>query len=308
MDPAIKAMLLAELRGGRKPRDPKEAAREAAANARREMLKRGLVNAEGRGDTAKAAKYRNAIVPPLPDEQFPSGPPSQLGSNGQGLSVDSLESAITFIGRNARTTGEEPFELRQASAVAQREALVEWAEANGMKLDPSVWEGKATIGGYEHDIWEHYGEMWKVTRPDRFGWTVLSGTDGNPKIAEATPLEYLERWQNANRVLGDSAKLRGVSVTEEGVQVVISQPYIEGPYPSIPEVRAEMGKRGFQLVKFSIGSESETTFYDDDSRAAAFDASSDNFIVAGGTPIPVDVIVIRVGDELPRQLLAIINR
>ena len=26
-----------------------------------------------------------------------------------------------------------------------------------------------------------------------------------PHLAEATPLEYLERWQNANRLLGDNA-------------------------------------------------------------------------------------------------------
>lgn len=37
--------------------------------------------------------------------------------------------------------------------------------------------------------------MWKVTRPDRFGWAVLPGADGSPEIADATPLEYLERWQ-----------------------------------------------------------------------------------------------------------------
>jgi hypothetical protein len=72
------------------------------------------------------------------------------------------------------------------------------------------------IGGSEHDIWEMDGEVWKVTRPDRFGWTVLPGEEGVPQIAEATPLEYLERWLNANRLLGDNAKLRGVSETDEG--------------------------------------------------------------------------------------------
>lgn len=176
-----------------------------------------------------------------------------------------------------------------------------------MKLDPSTWKGKAVIGGSEHDIWEQDSEMWKVTRPDRFGWTVLPGAGGSPEIAEATPLEYLVRWQSANRVLGDSARLRGISVTDEGVQVIVSQPYIEGHYPSMPEVRAEMTKRGFKAVPLSIGSESETTFYDDASRTAAFDASSDNFIVADGTPVPVDVIVIRVSDGLRTQLLRLIG-
>lgn len=62
MQPDIKAKLLEELRGGPKPRDPEEAAREAAAEVRREMLGRGLADAEMRGDSAKAAKYRKAIA------------------------------------------------------------------------------------------------------------------------------------------------------------------------------------------------------------------------------------------------------
>lgn len=95
--------------------------------------------------------------------------------NGLRLSPSPLESAIDDIGRDARTTGEESFELRRAAAIAQREALARWAEANGLNVDPSLWEGSATIGGSEHDIWEQDGEMWKVTRPDRFGWTVLPG-------------------------------------------------------------------------------------------------------------------------------------
>ncbi len=61
MDPAIKAKLLKELRSGPKPRDPEEAAREAAAEVRREMLSRGLADAEIRGDGSMAEKYRKAI-------------------------------------------------------------------------------------------------------------------------------------------------------------------------------------------------------------------------------------------------------
>ena len=28
-----------------------------------------------------------------------------------------------------------------------------------MKLNPSMWEGRATIGGSEHDIWEQDGDL-----------------------------------------------------------------------------------------------------------------------------------------------------
>lgn len=62
MDPDLKAQLLAELRGGPKAIDPKQAARDAAAMARREMLSRGLANAEDRGDEKLARKYRKAFA------------------------------------------------------------------------------------------------------------------------------------------------------------------------------------------------------------------------------------------------------
>ncbi len=67
MDPAIKAKLLAELRGGPKPTDPREAARKAAADTRRTMLQRGLTDTLNRGDQAKAGKYRKALAD-LPED------------------------------------------------------------------------------------------------------------------------------------------------------------------------------------------------------------------------------------------------
>ncbi len=52
-----------------------------------------------------------------------------------------------------------------------------------------MWAGKSVIGVSEHDIWAEGEEHWKITRPNSFGWTVLPGGDGMPKIAEATLLE-----------------------------------------------------------------------------------------------------------------------
>lgn len=62
MDPALKAKLLEELRSGPKPTDPREAAREAAAQVRREMLNRGLTEALGNGNAARVEKYREALA------------------------------------------------------------------------------------------------------------------------------------------------------------------------------------------------------------------------------------------------------
>jgi|GEM_PF-5186997 len=62
MDPELKKKLIRELRNGPKPLSPEEAAREAAANARRIALTRGLEEAEKRGETARADKYRKALA------------------------------------------------------------------------------------------------------------------------------------------------------------------------------------------------------------------------------------------------------
>ena len=62
MDPELKAKLLAELKRGRKQaRDPKEAAKQAAIEVRREMLNRGLSDAERTRDFGGAEKYRKAL-------------------------------------------------------------------------------------------------------------------------------------------------------------------------------------------------------------------------------------------------------
>lgn len=175
-----------------------------------------------------------------------------------------------------------------------------------MILNPADWENRATIGGSEHDIWEEPGEIWKATRPDHFGWTVLPGFGGLPEISEATPLEYLERWLHANRMLGDRVILRGVAVTDPGVQVVVSQPFIAGPYPEKSQIDRELHARDFlSIPDFSIGSETDSTFYHPESGWAIFDAASDNFILSNGTPIPVDVILLKLSASLKRQLLGL---
>ncbi|MES2983502.1 MAG: hypothetical protein V4727_14410 [Verrucomicrobiota bacterium] len=227
---------------------------------------------------------------------------------GEGLPQSPFESAIDELRRNARTTGEESFELRQQAAIQQRAALLLWAEKSNLKSDPCLWQGRSTLGGSEHRIWGEDNEMWKVTHGDRLGWTVLPGDNGMPYVSEATPLEYLERWQNSNEVLGDFAKLRGVAESIEGIHVVVSHPFINGDYPSPQEVEHEMAKRGFlKIPNFSIGSEQETSYYNDDIGFGVFDASSDNFIMSENTPIPIDVIPIRVSNLLRSQLLRLIQ-
>ena len=62
------------------------------------------------------------------------------------------------------------------------------------------------------------------------------------------------------------------------------------------------------VPKFFIGSESDSSFYNEEKRIGIFDATCDNFILSQGAPIPVDVVIVPAGDELHRQLLDLSRR
>jgi len=61
MDPDLKKKLIDELRGGPKARSPEDAAREAAKEARRAALERGVAKADANGDGARATKLRRHL-------------------------------------------------------------------------------------------------------------------------------------------------------------------------------------------------------------------------------------------------------
>lgn len=61
MDPEVKRKLLEELRSRPKPRDPAEAGRQAAMEARRQALQRGLSEATQKGDNRMVERYQKAI-------------------------------------------------------------------------------------------------------------------------------------------------------------------------------------------------------------------------------------------------------
>lgn len=146
--------------------------------------------------------------------------------------------------------------------------------------------------------------MWKATRPNRFGWTVLPGDGGDPVVSEATPLEYLSRWLDSNRLLGDTVSLGGIHSSDEGTRVIVSQRFLIGHYPTVQQIRKEMRKFGFLPVQgFSIGSYADSSFFNPDLGIALFDATTDNFILTMGTPIPIDLIPVTVGPKLRNQLM-----
>jgi hypothetical protein len=222
-------------------------------------------------------------------------------------SENSLESAFGHIGGSDATDAGESGELRERVAIQQSYQLVEWAEKNGLILSPETWRDKAVTGASEHDVWFEGGEYWKVTRPGHFGWTVIPGDGGRPLSAAATPLEYLSRWINANTYLGDSATLRGIAVTDYGIQIMVSHPYIAGPYPEPDHIFNDMTGRGFVEVPGFVMGANAPSFYRESDNVGVFDASEDNFISSGGIPIPIDVITLIPAPRLAEQIRRLIR-
>jgi len=244
----------------------------------------------------------------LPNDENHDSQADRHPQDGGEIPETSLESAIDFIGRNAGTTCEEPFERRQRIAVLQLNALHQWGRNNSFLLEESIWEKEARIGGSEHDVWERGNQMWKITRPDRFGWTVLPGDNGSPEVAEATPLEYLVRWQISNRTFGDTVRLMGIYCSDEGTQVVVSQRFLAGIYPNSFQIREELVNFGFSPVRtFSVGAYGDSSFFNPELGIALFDAARDNFITLNGIPVPVDLLPVKAGSKLRAQLLKLMG-
>ena len=246
-----------------------------------------------------------AIVPALTDET-PTQKIADPGGKYASIPKNPLDAAFDHIRGSFVQDEGKSVESRGEDAIQQGNQLVEWADKNGLRLDPETWLGKAVTGASEHDVWYDAGEYWKVTRPGHFGWTVIPGDNGLPKSAYATPIEYLSRWINANTYLGDRATLRGIAETGHGVQIIVSHPYIDGEYPEMEHVYSDMKIRGFVKVPDFVMGANAPSFYRKEDNVGIFDASEDNFIVSGGIPVPIDVITIRPGIVLKEQITNLI--
>lgn len=126
MDPEVKRKLIAELRNGPKPRSPEEAARQAAAETRREMLRRGMGDAERAGDFDKASKYRRAISN-LPQRGL------AVREDGDTISLDDAE--------KSQASAFQP-EALPGSADWYAELEV-WLRANGLDSSPDAVDAYA---------------------------------------------------------------------------------------------------------------------------------------------------------------------
>jgi len=330
MDPDLKARLLEELRAGPKPLDPREAAREAAADARREMLDRGLAEAVKRGDVAKAEKYREAIanLPPpkglvvrdegekivlekrpksgsvsvLPhaDEPIPEPKSVKLPDPDQDRT---LNSAIGELSGVPPSNGAGDGIETAADSSEHFRRLEEWAQKSGV-----VYDGLNPVleGGREHDLIldAATGTVLKFTKPSKAAY-VVSFEFGSPRLIPALPLEYLERQALHNEIFSDNITFVGLGGDLYNRRIITRQNHIigiEAYWDKIIELMVE--NLGFTKLRhnFGIGYEDSYAFVCDG--IAVFDMRPPNVIVTpSGIIVPIDSIPVRLTDETRAMLI-----
>jgi len=319
MDPDVKAKLLAELRGGPKPRDAEEAGREAAAAARRAALERRGLPAEppvkviedgetirlgpASGPSSAPGKILSPAptrtsVPPLPDESSESKP---------GVSPETVLSDLRGI-RDA-----EPGSSGLAREIRSRreaESLVAWADERGLLVERETPPREDDLTGGEHlvDLNEEEGLVFKATKPGKFGFAAdremirPRGRRERPRItvglADGTPAEYLARLEWQNQEFADDIRVLAVAKYPSGVSVLTSQPFYRGKRTPQAEIDQWFSEMGWKPI-----SGREGAFYHQEKDLLILDALPRNVLtLEDGQTMPFDVVIARPDSDLKSSL------
>lgn len=159
------------------------------------------------------------------------------------------------------------------------------------------------------------GVVAKITKPPGFGLVPyvrscpmvnLREPDAAPvmresvEFAAATPLEYLERWLDANELFQDDVRLVSVIEWADGqVSFGITQPQYHGVPADPREIERFFLEAGWTSIPDTTG---HRIFYNHNWQVLAIDAEPRNCYINGGLLLPFDVILCRPDDTLERQL------
>lgn len=111
-----------------------------------------------------------------------------------------------------------------------------------------------------------------------------NGLEEAISLRPATPLEYLDRLALYNELFGDDVEFIGLVRQRGGLSLVISQIFLTGGKPSIPQIASFMSGQGFRKLG------DVNAYYRAEDRLAVFDAHARNFVLTEGIPVPFDVI------------------
>jgi len=141
---------------------------------------------------------------------------------------------------------------------------------------------KLLEGGYEHQVYyvRRSGRVFKVTKAGRFGYAWYLK-------------DYLQNLVWCNEAFGDDMRLEGVTRTQDGVSVVISQSYVHGRKPSMQEIAEWFAGQGCKRL-------GELRWEYPDGMVVG-DAHPGNIILmADGSMVPIDLRIEKPGKSMVR--------
>jgi hypothetical protein len=236
---------------------------------------------------------------------------SRLSDRPGGDAQSALESAARQLRASPTPAGASAARERKVLRGRQERDLIAWAREQGRLIQPARYVQFAERGGEEHRLWlaEDGQRYFKATYPGRFAFTIILNPAGFPDLADATPLEYLERLLLQNSIFGDTICLEGVAQEPGGTAVLTSQPHITGSDVSKAEILDFMARNWFKpLRNLHLGRPGALAFYRDLDEVAAFDAHPGNFVKdSQGILMPIDLILLRARDELQKALGPLMN-
>lgn len=159
-----------------------------------------------------------------------------------------IESAADFLRGSAQEGASlgDSFQTRIERVEADERLLRQWAQDQGKLGGALPLEQE---GGYEHVVdfrrVDRDGHVEKATRPEtELGYGALVEDNG------ATLGEYLFRLAQQNWMFGDAVRLeRIVPVGGNKLSIVTSQPFIDAPDATLPEIDDFMvNTKGFERV------------------------------------------------------------
>lgn len=141
--------------------------------------------------------------------------------------------------------------------------------------------------GNEHQVWfdEANASFVKATWPDFFGLLVMQRPHEDD---QASPIDYLERWQLHNELFGDAIVFMGVLEVDGQIRLLIRQPAIAGEPATLDQITDFFTQNGW--ARFTVGG--EIAFFDPIHEVAISDTHRGNLILMkDGLLAPIDLRV-----------------
>lgn len=220
------------------------------------------------------------------------------------------QSALDDLQRSLGTNAEDPPKRRRSLRERfdfERDVIIRWARDSGCLLSEEGYLSRITGGGAEHAVFFDAGKQVYVKITRGFGMTV--GTNfhigrrtqkylGIPFVRQATPIEYLERIVLFNELFGDDIRVTGV-LADPTPAIVTTQPVIRGRDARPDEIESFMAGLDFEPIEeVVVGRRDSASFFRPSDGIAAFDAHGENVIAGADGVAPIDLFVVRAGEDL----------